>query len=176
MRFLFMDRILEVEPGRRIVASKLVNMGDGYLVRHYADRPVMPPSILLECMAQVGGDLNLLTRGYEIQTFLIMADGLHIRRLPHPGDTLMIDIRMDRAQSAGLTVRGEVRIDGEVVATLDRMVYVHRISEDPSYHRRILARMRALLGPLCATVPIPSMNPGQERPRPLFEAAGMTPS
>jgi 3-hydroxyacyl-[acyl-carrier-protein] dehydratase len=172
MRFLFLDRILEIEPGRRILASKLVTMADGYLVNHYADRPVMPPSILLECLAQVGGDLNLLTRGIEVQTFLIMADGLRVRRLPSPGETILIEVVMDRGQSAGATVRGEVRIGDEVIATLDRMVYVHRVSDDTSYHRRQRRRMETLLA--TKELPVPS-NPTTERPRSLTAAVEATP-
>jgi len=145
LRFLFIDRILEVEPGRRILASKLVTMADGYLVADPSGQPAMPASILLECLAQTGGDLNLLTRGLRTQTFLVSAEGLRVRRPPRPGETLLMEVRMERAHSDGATVTGEARIGPELAATLDRMLYVHRQSDDTSYERRQRARMETLL-------------------------------
>jgi 3-hydroxyacyl-[acyl-carrier-protein] dehydratase len=164
MRFLFIDRILEVEPGRRILASKLVTMGDGYLVRHYGPLPVMPPTILLETMAQVGGDLNLLTRGLDVQTFLMIVDGMNIRRLPHPGETMHIELRMHRGHTEGATVTGETRIGSEVIATLERITYVHRRSTDQVYIRRQRARMEALLA-----CPFPLVSQVSAAPSPMLQ-------
>jgi 3-hydroxyacyl-[acyl-carrier-protein] dehydratase len=165
MRFLFIDRILEVEPGRRILAAKSITMSDGYLARHYGPLPVMPPTILLETMAQVGGDLNLLTRGLDVQTFLMIVDGLHIRRLPHPGETLHIDLRMHRGHTEGATVTGEARVGSEVMATLDRITYVHRRSTDQIYIRRQRARMEALLA-----CPLPPVSQGSVvQPSPVLQ-------
>ena len=145
MHFLFIDRILEVEPGRRILASKHVTMGERYLLRHASGRPSMPASILLECLAQTGGDLNLLTRGLETQTFLVLAEGFRVRRLPCVGETLLMEVQMERGHGDGATVTGEARVGTEVVATLDRMLFVQRRSEDAAYRRRQQARMDVLL-------------------------------
>jgi 3-hydroxyacyl-[acyl-carrier-protein] dehydratase len=161
MRFLFIDRILEVEAGRRILASKHVTMADGYLVGDHEGRPSMPASILLESLAQTGGDLNLLTRGEDVQTFLMLVEGLRIRRLPHPGEAMLMEVQMGRGHSAGATVEGEARVGDEVIATLDRMLYVHRRTEDASYIRRQRLRMRALL----ASLPVPVV-PDSARPAP----------
>lgn len=169
VRFLFIDRILEFEAGRRILGSKLVTMADGYLVAHPSGRPVMPASILLECLAQTGGDLNLLTRGLSTQTFLMLAEGLRIRRLPHPGETLLLDVRMERGHTDGATVTGEVRVGSEIVATLDRMLYVHRRSDDAAYERRQRRRMEALLGSLPAPV---TVSPEPARPSYLLQSLG----
>jgi 3-hydroxyacyl-[acyl-carrier-protein] dehydratase len=167
MRFLFVDRILEVEPGRRILASKLVTMSDGYLVPHHSRRPAMPAGILLECMAQVGGDLNLLTRGLKVQTLLVAAEGLRIHRLPHPGETLLIEMRMERAYTEGASVAGDVRIGSEVIATLDRMLYVQQHSDDAKYHSRQDARMDALV----ASRSVPA-SPGSVQPSPVLQPLG----
>jgi 3-hydroxyacyl-[acyl-carrier-protein] dehydratase len=167
VRFLFVDRILEVEPGRRILASKLVTMADGYLVTHHSPRPSMPAGILLECMAQVGGDLNLLTRGLKVQTLLVAIDGLRIHRLPHPGETLLIELRMERAYTEGASVTGSVRIGSEVVATLDRMMYVQQRSDDMKYFRRQNARMDALMVPRSVHA-----SPSSAQPSPVLQPLG----
>ena len=162
MRFLFLDRILEVEPAKRILATKLINMGDGYLVPHPSGRPAMPASILLECLAQTGGDLNLLTHGLRTQTFLIMAEGFKLRRQPHVGELLQLDMRMERVHDAGASMEGVVRSGSELIATLGRMMYVHRQVSDMSYVRRQQGRMRALLASpeiLDTLPPVPGLDP-----------------
>ena len=49
-----------------------------------------------------------------------IAEYQHIRRLPHPGETLLIDLRMHRGHTEGATVTGEARVGSEIMATLDR--------------------------------------------------------
>jgi hypothetical protein len=129
----------------------------------------MPSSILLECMAQTGGDLNLLTRGMETQTFLVLAEGFRVRRSPRPGETLLMDMQMARGHSDGASVSGEVRVGTEIVATLDRMLYVHRQSDDAVYARRVRRRLDALLlGPL-PPVPTPTHIAVSARPSPALQ-------
>jgi len=53
VRFLFCDRILELEPGKRALATKMVSLSEEFLPDHYARQPVMPSTMVMECLAQL---------------------------------------------------------------------------------------------------------------------------
>lgn len=132
MRFFLFDRILTAESGRRMEAVKLVNLQDGFFACHYPRKAVMPATMLVEAMAQVGGMLNFLTHDFAVEMVLALVDGVRFGRSVVQGDLLMIHVEMMRDHPYGATMRGGVHIDGDEVAASDRIVFAHEEATDPA--------------------------------------------
>src|SRR4029077_9027231 len=115
--FLLVDRVTEFEPDKRIVGIKNVSLNERYLA-HPPDggRPVLPPTILTEAVAQVGAILILSKP--ENREKLIFFMGIERVRFPfavRPGDVVEIEARVKRLRSRMGQLEGVARVDGRVV-------------------------------------------------------------
>jgi 3-hydroxyacyl-[acyl-carrier-protein] dehydratase len=115
--FLFVDRITELEPDRRIVGIKNVSLNERYLSAQPGGPPVLPPTILTECVAQVGAILILSKpENREKLPFFASIERVRFRRPVHPGDVVTIEAVVKRLRSRMGVLRGVARVDGHVVA------------------------------------------------------------
>ena len=130
MRYLYFDRVLEVEPGRRALAVKSVALSEEFLPGHFGRRAVMPPTLVLEALAQLGGWLHIVTRDFKAKILLALIQAATFRRVITPGDRLMLEIWMDFDHREGATMHAEARIDHEVVVSVDRIVFASEFSDD----------------------------------------------
>ncbi|HBY94867.1 MAG TPA: hypothetical protein DEP84_13070 [Chloroflexi bacterium] len=136
MRFLFLDRILEVERGKRLLATKTASIMDEYFTMHYARQPLMPAALVIECLAQAGGWLNIISRDFRVRTVLGLLEEAQIRRPVRAGDLLIVEAQMMYMHVDGATLRGEVRVDSEVVATVGRLVFANETVQDVAFAER----------------------------------------
>ena len=114
--FLLVDRITEFEPDRRIVGVKNVSLNERYLAHPPGERPVLPPTILTECVAQVGAILILAKpENREKLPFFAGIERVRYRRPVHPGDVVVIEAVVKRMRSRMGVLRGVARVDGKVV-------------------------------------------------------------
>lgn len=135
MRFLFFDRIVEAERGKRMRATKLVTLMDGYFLDHYPRRAVMPASLIIESLAQVGGMLNFLNHDFAVEMVLVLVNGARTLRQVGQGELLTLDVQMLYDHPYGATMRGEARVGDSLVITVDRIAYAHESITDPSLIR-----------------------------------------
>lgn len=140
MRFLLFDRIIEAERGRRMLATKSVELGAGYFDDHYPGQAVMPATMVIEALSQVGGMLNAYNHNFAVEMILMLIDGVRIQRQVLQGDLLTLEVQMLYDHPYGATVRGEARLLTQVVASVDRIVYVHELTDDPAVIERNRAR------------------------------------
>jgi 3-hydroxyacyl-[acyl-carrier-protein] dehydratase len=114
--FLLVDRITEFEPDRRIVGVKNVSLNERYLAHPPGERPVLPPTILTECVAQVGAILILAKpENREKLPFFAGIERVRYRRPVHPGDVVVIEAVVKRMRSRMGVLRGVARVEGKVV-------------------------------------------------------------
>jgi len=114
--FLLVDRITELEPDRRIVGIKNVALDERYLSYTPGERPAMPPTVLTECVAQVGAILILSKP--ENRGRLILFGGIERVRFRHPvhaGDVVEIEARVKRLRSRMGVFEGLARVNGRTV-------------------------------------------------------------
>jgi beta-hydroxyacyl-ACP dehydratase FabZ len=115
--FLLVDRMLELEPGKRAVGVKNVTMNEEFFVGHFPGNPIMPGVLIMEAMAQVGGILLLSTTGNEGKLALFGgADHMRFRRPVLPGDQLVTEVTMLRCRGDIGRVKVVGRVDGQIAA------------------------------------------------------------
>jgi beta-hydroxyacyl-ACP dehydratase FabZ len=115
---LLVDRVLEMEPKKSIVAIKNVTVNEPYLVGHFPGRPVVPGVLLVEGMAQAGGLLLLHdqeNRGSKL-IYLASVDEVKFRRPVVPGDQVRYEVEVLRLRSLHCKLRGRALVDGQVAA------------------------------------------------------------
>lgn len=114
---VLVDRILELEPGRRIVGLKNVSANEPYFVGHFPGHPIMPGVLIVEAMAQVGGVLASLLPGAEGKlAYFAAIDRCRFRRPVVPGDQLITEVSVIRLRDRIGKMRATARVEGEVVA------------------------------------------------------------
>jgi len=119
--FLLVDRILEHEPGKRIVGLKNVTINEPFFQGHFPGHPIMPGVLIVECMAQVGGLLMLTDVGDAAQLVMYFTslDNVKFRRPVKPGDQLRLEIEMVQRRGRMCKIHGVARVDGEIVCEAD---------------------------------------------------------
>ena len=114
---LLIDRILELEPGERIVGLKNVSMGEPFFVGHLPGNPIMPPVLIVEAMAQVGAVLVSFrpdAAGYT--THLLSVERVRFLRLVRPGDQLIIRVVGLRGKGRFGKAQATAEVDGVIAA------------------------------------------------------------
>ncbi len=116
--FLFVDRVLELEVGKRIRCLKNVTGNEYFFSGHFADLALMPGTVMVEALAQCG---LLLFRGGDLQThpdkvFLLGAVDARFLKPVTPGDQMLFDLVAEKVISTAAIVRGVASVDGQPVA------------------------------------------------------------
>ena len=116
--FLLVDKVLEVEQGKRIVAIKNVTMNEPFFQGHFPGHPVMPGVLIIEAMAQVAAIMAYLASGDEADdkvSYFMAIDNARFRKPVKPGDTLRIEIETIFHKRGIWSVAGKSYVDDVLV-------------------------------------------------------------
>jgi len=115
--FLLIDRILEIEPFKRIVAIKNVTINEPFFQGHFPGTPVLPGVIIIEAMAQAGAVLlfrEVKDRENKLLYFTSIEEA-RFRKPVVPGDQLRLEVSVIKHKMGFAKLRGEARVDGQLV-------------------------------------------------------------
>jgi len=124
--FLLIDRILDLEPGKRVVAMKNVTINEPFFQGHFPGHPIMPGVLVLEAMAQAGGVLLL----HEIEhpetkvVYFMAIDNARFRKPVMPGDQLRFELEMKSFRRMACKMTGSAYVQDSLVASADFMAMV----------------------------------------------------
>ena len=118
--FLLIDRVVELEPHKRVLAYKNVSCNEPFFNGHFPGNPVMPGVLVVEALAQAGGLLTQLSAdpaNPQTETFyLVKVDNAKFSRMVVPGDKLELEVELKRRIRNMAQYVGIARVDGEQVA------------------------------------------------------------
>ena len=128
---LLVDRVLELEKGKRIKALKNVSINEPFFMGHFPARPVMPGVLMLEALAQTSALLSFESMGEEPDentvVYFVGIDGARFKRVVEPGDQLILESTLHRAR-AGIfkyqvraSVAGETAVEAELMCTMRKV-------------------------------------------------------
>ena len=121
--FLLVDRVVELEPNKRVLAYKNVTANENFFNGHFPGQPVMPGVLVVEALAQAGGLLTQLSRdgdtGQAKLFYLVKVDGAKFSKMVVPGDKLELEVILKRTIRNMALYEGIARVDGEQAACAD---------------------------------------------------------
>ncbi len=126
--FLLVDKIIELEMGKRVVGIKNVTMNEPFFQGHFPGHPIMPGVLLLEAMAQAGGVLALLSVPKEAVKnkviYFMSIDKAKFRKRVVPGDQLRFELDVIKQRSNIMSFKAQAFVDGAVVAEAELMAMI----------------------------------------------------
>ena len=129
---LLVDRVLELEKGKRIKALKNVTINEPFFMGHFPHRPVMPGVLMLEAMAQAAALLAFDTVGVtpDDKTVYYCAgiDGARFKRPVEPGDQLVMDVSLDRMKAGIFKFKGVTRVGEDIACEAELMCTMRSIA------------------------------------------------
>ena len=124
--FLLVDRILEVEPQKRVVGIKNVTINEPFFQGHFPGHPVMPGVLIVEAMAQVGGMLLLgaVPDPASKVVYFTSLNNVKWRRPVKPGDQLRFELDLLQVRGPMCKMQGVAKVDGQVVCEAEMSAMV----------------------------------------------------
>ena len=123
--FLLIDRIVDIELGKSIVALKNITMNELHFVGHFPENPVMPGVLMLEAMAQAGGVLaykSTNTKPTDGTLFYFAAiDNVRFRRIVEPGDQLRLEVTVLRSKKDMWKLAGSAYVGDALACSAEFM-------------------------------------------------------
>ena len=129
---LLVDRVLEVEPGKRIKALKDVSINEPVFLGHFPHRPVMPGVLILEALAQAAALLSFSGEGEgsgeDSVIYFAGIDGARFKRPVEPGDQLILEVEVDRIRAGIHKFNARASVAGELAAEAQLMCTMRKIA------------------------------------------------
>jgi len=120
--FLLVDRIVELEKGKKAVGIKNVTVNDSFFQGHFPSRPVMPGVLMIEAMAQTAGIAVLTNENHQGKVaFFMAADKIKFRKPVVPGDQLYLEARVIRDREKTAQIHAQARVNGEIAAEAEML-------------------------------------------------------
>ena len=121
MRWIWIDKFVEFESGKRAVAVKNVTLAEEHLHDHFPGFPLMPESLCIEAMAQTAGILVGEARKFEEKVILAKIKKAVFFDYVKPGDTLRLEALIETITAEAASTAGKITRDGKVIAEIDLM-------------------------------------------------------
>jgi beta-hydroxyacyl-ACP dehydratase FabZ len=126
--FLLVDKIVEMDIGKRVVGIKNVTINEPFFQGHFPGQPIMPGVLILEAMAQVAGIMALKTvpedQVKNKVIYFMTIDKAKFRKPVVPGDQIRFEMEVLRLRSNVVSFKGQAVVDGTVAAEAEMMAMI----------------------------------------------------
>jgi 3-hydroxyacyl-[acyl-carrier-protein] dehydratase len=149
MRFQLVDRILEVEPGKRIRIAKNLTLAEEYLADHFPTFPVMPGVLMLQTLVDAGAWLLRITDDFR-HSVIVLREAKNVKygTFMEPGKSLVVTAELIEAQDHLVTFKGKGESAGQATVSAKFTVARYNLADsNPSLKaadERIVAHLRAI--------------------------------
>jgi 3-hydroxyacyl-[acyl-carrier-protein] dehydratase len=130
---LLIDRVIDLQPGKSIVAIKNVSINEPFFTGHFPHHPVMPGVLILEAMAQAAAlfsfsdEAALKKEDSSTVYYFVGIDGARFRKPVVPGDQLRIEVDAERLSRSICKYSGRALVDGQLVAEAKLMCAIRSL-------------------------------------------------
>ena len=129
--FLLVDRIIELEIGKKAVGIKNVSVNEPFFQGHFPDYPVMPGVLIIEALAQVGAVAVLSMPEMKNKLALFAGiDGARFRKQVFPGDQIRLEVEMVKFRGPIGKGKGIATVDGKTVAEAELMFALQDVEKE----------------------------------------------
>jgi len=131
--FILVDRVLEIEPGKKIRAVKNVSINEPFFPGHFPHYPVMPGVLIVEALAQAAAILSFKTGNFmpsdDSVYYFAGIDKARFKKPVSPGDQLILEVSIDRILKGIWKYNCSASVDGKLVAEADIMCILKDIKK-----------------------------------------------
>ena len=131
--FVLVDRVLEIESGKRIKAVKNVSINEPFFPGHFPHHPVMPGVLIVEALAQAAAILSFKTGNFmpsdDSVYYFAGIDKARFKKPVSPGDQLILEVSIDRILKGIWKYNCSASVDGKLVAEADIMCILKNIKK-----------------------------------------------
>jgi len=125
--FLLVDRVVELEIGKRIVGIKNVTINEPFFQGHFPGQPIMPGVLIVEAMAQTAGILAFKSTPEELRkkaVYFMAIDKVRFRRPVQPGDQIRMEMIVSRQRKSVWVFTGKAYVEDQLAAEAELMAMV----------------------------------------------------
>jgi beta-hydroxyacyl-ACP dehydratase FabZ len=122
--FILVDRVLSLEPGKKVVALKNVTINEPFFQGHFPGAPIMPGVLIIEALGQTGGILAFSSQTKEKPGSIIYFTGIdkvRFRKPVVPGDQMILELEMLKLRPKVVKMAGKAMVEGKLVAEAEMM-------------------------------------------------------
>jgi len=131
--FVLVDRVIEIEPGKKIKAVKNVSINEPFFPGHFPHHPVMPGVLIVEALAQAAAILSFKTGNFmpsdDSVYYFAGIDKARFKKPVSPGDQLILEVSIDRILKGIWKYNCSASVDGKLVAEADIMCILKDIKK-----------------------------------------------
>ena len=129
--FVLVDRVLEIEPGKRILAQKNVTFNEPFFPGHFPNYPVMPGVLIVEALAQAAAILAFQMQGAKADAnsvyLFVGIDNVRFKKPVTPGDVLHLEVSITRTSRGLWKFAGQAKVDGAIATEAEIMCTLRNI-------------------------------------------------